>query len=140
MPDKQPVSPINGQPLPRGKPFTSETAREARRKRMEKEAQKASITKAFIALMNKEFVDGSGNTRNGAEIIAESILSGATKGIPKMVEIALDITGEKPALKVTTDDNGKLADLIDGLVSANGIHTETTGIDEAMADGEIEEN
>lgn len=139
MSEKQPVSPINGQPLPRGKPFTSETAREARRKRAEKDAQKASITKAFIQLMNKEFTDANGNVRNGAEIIAESILSGATKGIPKMVEIALDITGEKPALKVTTDDNGKLADLIDGLVN-NDIHTETTGIDEAVAERGTEED
>ena len=41
------VSPVNGVPTPRGRPFTSETAREAARKRNEQAAAKKSITAAF---------------------------------------------------------------------------------------------
>jgi len=95
------VSPVNGQPLPRGKPFTSESAREARRKRTEKEQQTKSITEAFKKRMNEEFKDAkTGRTMTGAEIIADSIIKGANNGNAKMVEIALALMGETPAKKI----------------------------------------
>lgn len=95
------VSPVNGQPLPRGKPFTSESAREARRKRTEKEQQTKSITEAFKKRMNEEFKDAkTGRTMTGAEIIADSIIKGANNGNAKMVEIALALMGETPVKKV----------------------------------------
>ena len=94
---KRPVSPVNGQPLPRGKPFTSETAREARQKRTQEEAERRSIAAAFRKNMNQVFKGENGKEMTGAEIIAQSIIKGANNGNAKMVEIALGLLGEKPA-------------------------------------------
>lgn len=99
--DKQrPVSPINGQPLPRGKPFTSESAREARQKRTKLESERRSIAGEFRKRMNEKFRDAEGNELTGAEIIAQSIIKGANNGNAKMVEIALALLGEKPAERI----------------------------------------
>ena len=95
--DNRPVSPVNGQPLPRGKPFTSESAREARRKRTENDQENRSIIKEFRKRMSQTFKDDKGNEMTGAEIIAQSIIKGANNGNAKMVEIALELLGEKPA-------------------------------------------
>lgn len=101
MTDKdRPVSPVNGQPLPRGKPFTSETAREARRKRTEKDKERVSIAREFHKRLNQTFRDANGNEMTGAEIIAQSIIQGANNGNARMVELALALCGEKPAEKV----------------------------------------
>lgn len=94
---KRPVSPVNGQALPRGKPFTSETAREARQKRTQEEKERRSIAAAFRKNINQVFKDEKGNEMTGAEIIAQSIIKGANNGNAKMVEIALGLLGEKPA-------------------------------------------
>lgn len=134
------ASPINGQPPPRGKPFTSETAREARRKRAEQEQAQKSITKAFQARMSHVFVDPkTGQQRTGAEIIADSIIKGAMNGNAKMVEIALDIMGETPTKRIEVAD-GRLADLIEGLKENNDLYTETESVDAAMADEPPETN
>lgn len=107
------VSPVNGQPLPRGKPFTSESAREARQKRTEKEQQTKSITEAFKKRMNEEFTDAKGRTMTGAEIIADSIIKGANNGNAKMVEIALALMGETPAKKIDIGVDDPLIVMLD---------------------------
>lgn len=91
-----PVSPRNGQPVPHGSRFTSETAREAARKSNQVQAEKKSIAKEFKKKMNQVFKDENGNEMSGAEIIAQSIIKGANNGNAKMVEIALALLGEKP--------------------------------------------
>lgn len=98
--NKRPVSPVNGQPLPRGKPFTSETAREARRKRAEEEADRRSIAEAFKKNMRELYtitVDGKVKQLTGAEIIASSIMKACNKGNANAMNIALALMGEKPA-------------------------------------------
>ena len=99
----RPVSPRNGQPLPRGKPFTSDTAREAARKSNKAQAERRSIAKEFRKRMNQTFRDEEGNEMTGAEIIAQSIIKGANNGNAKMVEIALGLMGEKPAENVNVN-------------------------------------
>lgn len=100
MADKK-VSPINGQPVPRGRPFTSETASEAARRGHEKRAAEKSITAAFLKYMREEIArDENGNPLTGAQAIAKSIIKGASKGNAEMVKIALAITGETPAIKI----------------------------------------
>lgn len=96
----RPVSPVNGQPLPRGKPFTSESAREARQIRTKKESEQRSIAAEFRKRMGEKFRDEQGNELTGAEIIAQSIIKGANNGNAKMVEIALSLLGEKPAERI----------------------------------------
>lgn len=100
MDKERPVSPVNGQPLPRGKPFTSETAREAARKSNKVKSERASIVAAFRKNLNKVFTNRGGAEMTGAEIIAQSIFKGADNGNAKMVEIALALIGEKPAENV----------------------------------------
>ena len=130
------VSPVNGQPLPRGRPFTSETAREAARKANANKAAKKSITAAFLQYMG-EFVavEPDGTRLTGAQAIAKSIIKGASKGNAEMVKIALAITGETPSTKIQIQ-TGQLADLIDGLMEpvTDDLHTEATGLDGAMED------
>lgn len=96
----RPKSPVNGQPLPRGKPFTSESARQARQIRTKNETERRSIAKEFRKRMNQTFKDDQGNEMTGAEIIAQSIIKGANNGNAKMVEIALGLLGEKHAENV----------------------------------------
>ena len=137
---KQAVSPINGQPLPKGRPFTSETAREAARKSNAKQAAQRSITEAFKARMLHVFTDPkTGQQRTGAEIIADSIIKGAANGNAKMVEIALDIMGETPTKKYEVQD-GRLADLIEGLKENNDLYTETETVNEIVAAEQAETN
>lgn len=90
------TSPRNGQPLPRGKPFTRETAREAAQKRHANEAERRSIADAFRRRMQDIFTDKDGNEFTGAELIAAAIMDGAAAGNAKLVEIALGLMGEKP--------------------------------------------
>lgn len=89
--------------MPRGKPFTSESAREARQIRTKKESETRSIAREFRKRMNQTFKDDQGNEMTGAEIIAQSIIKGANNGNAKMVEIALGLMGEKPAENVNVN-------------------------------------
>ena len=64
--------------------------------------------------MAERHEDSKGNTLYGNEIIAQAILKYAAKGNPKMVELALALTGETPTQKIEVQ-TGQLADLIEGL-------------------------
>lgn len=60
-------SPINGQPVPNGKLFTSETAREAAKKSAESRKRDKCITEAFLKLLTEQFTDAkTGKTHTGA--------------------------------------------------------------------------
>ena len=115
-------SPVNGQPLPRGRQFTSETAREARLKRANDEAERKSIALAFKRTMLEEHElkdPKSGRTvkKTGAEIVADSIIRACQKGNANAMNIALALMGEKPAdnLNVITKDFAALDEAFEGL-------------------------
>lgn len=91
------VSPISGNKLPRGKPFTSNSARKARQIRTDRDRANASIVEAFKRLVNEEQSDKHGNKLLGAEVIARSIMQGCVNGNAKCIDQALAIMGEKPA-------------------------------------------
>lgn len=97
-------SPVNGQPVPKGRTFTSETAREARLKRARIEDERKSIALAFRKSMLElyEMRDKKGKIveKTGAEIIAESIMVACNKGNANAMNIALGLMGEKPAEKI----------------------------------------
>lgn len=98
-----PISPVNGQPVPQGKKITSETSREMQKKGQKSLQEKRSIARAFRERLTAEFTDDKGNKMTGAEIIAMSIFKGANNGNAKMVEIALGLLGEKPAETVNVN-------------------------------------
>lgn len=100
---KAKISPINGQPVPRGRQFTPETAREARQRRTEKERREKSIRAAFLAMLEEPFAD----QETGAEAVAAAILSGAARGDPRLVTVALELCDEnerREAEQVQADD------------------------------------
>ena len=98
-----PISPVNGQPLPKGREITSENAREMNARAMKSIREKRSIANAFKERLTMEFTDDKGNKMSGAEIIAMSIYKGANNGNARMVEIALGLLGEKPAETVNVN-------------------------------------
>ena len=115
-------SPVNGQPIPRGRQFTSETAREARLKRATEESQRKSIAEAFKKTMLEEHElkdPKTGRTvkKTGAEIVADSIVRACQKGNANAMNIALAIMGEKPAenVNVITRDFEALDKAFEGL-------------------------
>ena len=99
------VSPRNGQPVPAGIKFTSETAREAARKKHDKMAAQKSIKEAFLHYMREVVLDDKdGTPLTGAQAIAKSIIYGAAKGNAEMVKIALALAGETPAANKALDE------------------------------------
>lgn len=138
---KIPVSPVNGQPLPKGRQFTSETAREAARKSNQVQAERKSITAAFMRYMSQEMAkEKDGTMLTGAEAVAKSIILGAYKGNAEMVKIALSLMGETPSTKIQVNNFGQIEELIKGLKepSEYDIHTETASGNGAMADEQAE--
>ena len=136
------ISPKSGAPMPHGKPFTAETARKARQKRTEKEQTAKSITAAFLASMSEVVgKDEHGDPMTGAQAIAKSIISGATKGSAEMVKIALAMTGETPSTKIEIN-SGSLTDLINGLKEPiiDDIHAEATRLDGGLEAEPTKEN
>ena len=112
------ASPVNGQPLPRGKPFTSETAREARQKRTTIDKERQSIAAAFRRNMltlhpMKDKSTGQVIQKTGAEIIADSIMTACNKGNANAMSIALGLMGEKPAetININTPDPGIMEEI-----------------------------
>lgn len=97
---KQYVSPVNGQPLPRGKPFTSETGKKARSIRTAKQMADASIAKEFKRLVAEMQTDKNGKQILGAELIAKAIMRSCLNGNVKAQELALALMGEKPVEKI----------------------------------------
>lgn len=99
MEDNRPVSPINGQPVPRGKPFTSETAREAARKSNEKQALEKSLRECLLRELAKTRETKDGRKITGREALCEAAVIMALKN-PKYWELIRDTIGEKPTDKV----------------------------------------
>lgn len=97
--DNRPVSPINGQPLPKGRPFTSETAREAARKSNEKQALEKSLRECLLRELAKIRETKDGRKITGREALCEAAVIMALKN-PKYWELIRDTIGEKPTDKV----------------------------------------
>ena len=97
--DKVYRSPINGQPLPRGKPFTSETAREAALKSNAKQAAKRSLKECLLTELAKTKETKDGRKITGLEAMCEAAVAMSLKN-PKFWELIRDTIGEKPTDKL----------------------------------------
>lgn len=95
------VENITGPNHSRGRPFTRETARDARQRRTAKERANASIAEEFRRLVNEMQTDTKGNKMTGAEAIAKSLLKGCLSGNTRAQELALALMGEKPAERIS---------------------------------------
>ena len=62
--------------------------------------RKRDLKKALESLLEKDFIDKSGNTVSGAEAIAMKQFEKALKGDTRAFEIVRDTAGQKPIEKV----------------------------------------
>lgn len=99
----RPVSPVNGQPLPRGKPFVTgdERARKAGKRSAQKRAERKTLREELLALLTVEITSKDG-TKTGStqEAISRAMIQKAMKGDVRAFEIIRDTIGEKPVDKV----------------------------------------
>lgn len=105
--NKRPVSPVNGQPLPRGRPFEQgekqrEIARRAGKKSGEvKKARKTLREDLLAVLTNMEIPEkNSGRMIPVQEALSTSLIKAALSGNVRAYEIIRDTAGEKPVENV----------------------------------------
>lgn len=122
--DKRPVSPVNGQPLPRGKPFkTSEEAREAGKKGGKKSGQKRKARKTLredlLAVLSTLEIPQKDGTKKVPvqEALSTSLIKAALNGNVRAYEIIRDTIGEKPVenVSIVASDFAALDDAFKGL-------------------------
>lgn len=116
---ERPVSPVNGQPLPRGKPFTTgdERAKQAGKRSAEKRWQRKTMREELLVLLEQRYTTPDGRKTGTQEEISLALIQQATKGNTKAYEIIRDTIGEKPAenVNIVTADFGALESAFKGL-------------------------
>lgn len=105
MNEDRPKSPINGVPLPRGKPFErGEEQREKARKAglISGEVRRArkTLREELLELLTVEVVDSKGNKNSTQAALSSALIKQALRGNTKAFEIIRDTIGEKPAENV----------------------------------------
>ena len=111
MNDDRPRSPINGVPLPRGKPFErGEEQREKARKAGlisgEVRRTRKTLREELLELLTVEVVDSKGNKNSTQAALSSALIKQALRGNTKAYEIIRDTIGEKPAenLNIVSSD------------------------------------
>lgn len=103
---KRPVSPVNGQPLPRGKPFEQgeqqrEIARKAGKKSAQVKKERKTLREDLLTLLREEITDkNSGRTMGTQAALSAALIKQALSGNTKAYEIIRDTIGEKPVENV----------------------------------------
>lgn len=101
------VSPINGQPVPKGKPFV---AGESRAKEMQARAvasrkENGDLRKLCQMWMEEEVATGKdGEKITGGQMMVRVAVKEVAKGNPKFWELLRDTAGYKPVDKVMVAD------------------------------------
>lgn len=103
--NKRPVSPVNGQPLPRGKPFQQgEQQREVARKGGKRSAQvkkeRKTLREDLLELLKADITAKDGRTMQTQAALSTALIQQALKGNTKAYEIIRDTIGEKPVENV----------------------------------------
>lgn len=101
--NKRPVSPVNGQPLPRGRPFQQgeqqrETARKAGKRSAEVKKQRKTLREDLLAVLTDMQVPKKGSNEQipVQEAMAVAMIRSALNGNVRAYEIIRDTVGEKP--------------------------------------------
>lgn len=104
--NKRPVSPVNGQPLPRGKPFepgerAREIGRNGGRSSQKKAKERKTLREDLLTLLREEITDkNSGRTMGTQAALSAALIKQALSGNTKAYEIIRDTIGEKPVENV----------------------------------------
>lgn len=107
MTDKgRPVSPKNGAPLPRGRPFQAggearEKGRNGGRKSAEIRAARKTLRDELLNLLTVTVKTKTGCEQSAQELMSDALIKQAIKGNTKAFEIIRDTIGEKPIENVT---------------------------------------
>lgn len=103
----RPVSPVNGQPLPRGKPFepgdrAREIGRKGGKKSKAKQAQRKTLREDLLAVLTKlEIPQKDGGKMPVQEALSSALIKAALNGNVRAYEIIRDTIGEKPVENVS---------------------------------------
>ena len=103
MPKKGARSPVNGQPVPEGRPFVAgdSRAREAQKKATISRKENADLRRMAAAWMETNIgVDNAGNPMTGAQMMIAVAAKQISKGNPRFWELLRDTAGYKPVDKV----------------------------------------
>ena len=113
--NERPVSPVNGQPLPEGRPWkTREEASEAGKKGGKRSGQvrreRKTLREELLRLLNEKVPGKDGTERPAQEAISTALMKQAMKGNIRAFEIIRDTIGEKPVenVNVITPDYSAL--------------------------------
>lgn len=117
------MSPVNGQPLPRGRPpfKPGEEARELGKKGGEKSAQKRAERKTMredlLELLRVDIKSRDGKEMQTQVALSAALIRQALNGNTKAYEIIRDTIGEKPAdnVNIVTADFSALESAFKGL-------------------------
>lgn len=97
------VSPVNGQPVPKGRPFTTgdPRAKEAQLKGVQAKKEKADLRRLCQLWMEEEVGTGKdGEKITGGQMMVRVAVKEVAKGNPKFWELLRDTAGFKPVDKV----------------------------------------
>jgi len=97
------VSPVNGQPVPKGKPFTAgdPRAKEAQKRSAIAQREKGDLRKLCQIWMETEVgTDKDGNKITGGQMMVRVAVKEVAKGNPRFWELLRDTAGFKPVDRV----------------------------------------
>lgn len=100
---KRAVSPVNGQPVPTGKPFVAgdSRAKEAQLKSAQAKREKADLRRLCQLWMEEEVgTDKDGTKITGGQMMVRVAVKEVAKGNPRFWELLRDTAGFKPVDKV----------------------------------------
>lgn len=101
------VSPINGQPVPKGKPFVAgdPRAREAQKLSAISKREKGDLRRMCQVFLEEVVTtDKDGNPVTGGELMLQSAIAGLKRGNPRFWELMRDTAGFKPVDKVVVSE------------------------------------
>lgn len=101
------VSPVNGQPLPRGKPFTKGDTRasEAGKASAAARKEKADLRRLCQIWMEEEVgKEKDGTPITGGQMMVRVAVKEVSKGNPRFWELLRDTAGYKPVDKVMVSE------------------------------------
>ena len=100
--DDRPISPINGQPLPVGKPLVAgdSRAKELQKKSAKSRTENANFARLMVKALEREIKAKDGTTMSVAEALVLKQVELGLKGNQKSFELCRDTAGQKPVEKV----------------------------------------
>ena len=118
------VSPVNGQPVPEGKPFETgdERAREAGRRSGEARREKGDLRRALQVWLESDVGTGKdGEKITGTEMMVRVAVKEIAKGNSKFWELVRDTAGFKPVDKVMVAEvDPEVVDEVERMVKEAG--------------------